>query len=296
MTRATLYAVTVGKVSGYILIVLGIIEAVAVNLIGGLWLAIIGWFLRNAAVMSYRQHLLHEVLEHVQAKEAMTPNPTTVPPDLTLKQLMDEHFLREHFQAYPVVRDEHPVGLITREQVRAVPSDQWSARHVDEVMARAPDGITVSPDEPMTQVLEKMESSGIERVLVTHDDHLEGIITVADLTVWLRRAQEMQPRRGAPWWLGGRRAGATPGRQAPNPASGPQVGNGDGPGSHDAAGRRGQAEQSGQPERRGEPERRGGPGQHGELGKWNGPDRRQGSDRRQGRGGGAGPSLPGPPA
>ncbi len=194
MTRATFYASTAGKVIGYILIALGIFQAFAVNLIGGVWLAIIGWFLRNAAVMSYRQHLLQGVLENVQAAEAMTPNPTTVAPELTLKELMEQHFLRERYNAYPVVKDEHPVGLVTLEQVRAIPPDQWPTRQVGEVMAPAPDGLTVEPEEPMTRVLEKMESSGVDRVLVTRGDHLEGIITVADLTVWLRRAQEMQPR------------------------------------------------------------------------------------------------------
>jgi hypothetical protein len=109
---------------------------------------------------------------------------------------MDEHFLREKHQAYPGVQDEHPVGLITLEQVRAVPSDQWAARHVGDVMAPAPDGLTVGPDAPMTEVLEKMDSSGTERVLVTRGDRLEGIITVADLTVWIRRAQEQQQSLG----------------------------------------------------------------------------------------------------
>jgi Zn-dependent protease/predicted transcriptional regulator len=236
MTRATYYASLVGQIIGYALIVLGVIEAFAVNLIGGIWLAVIGWFLRNAASMSYRQHLLQGVLEHVRAEEAMTPNPTTVAPDLTLKEVMDDHFLRERYHAYPVVQDEHPVGLITLEQVRQVPSDQWSARHVGDIMAPAPDGLTVAPDEPMTRVLEKMESSGMERVLVTREDHLEGIITVADLTVWLRRAQERQLRRRPPWWLRGGAGGVGadsrvgPDRRAGSRGPEPDTRRGDGDG------------------------------------------------------------------
>lgn len=207
MTKATYYASIVGRVLGYALIALGIVELITVNVIGGIWLAVIGWFLRNAAVTSYRQHLLQGVLEHVRAEEAMTRNPTTVGPELTLREVMDEHFLREKHQAYPVVQDEHPVGLITLEQVRAVPSDQWASRHVGDVMAPAPDGLTVGPDAPMTEVLERMDSSGTERVLVTRGDRLEGIITVADLTVWIRRAQEQQQARGGRrrWPGGGRR-------------------------------------------------------------------------------------------
>jgi len=195
MTRATYYSSQVGKVIGYLLIAFGIFEAFTISVIGGIWIAVIGWFLRNAAAASYRQHLLQGILENVAAEEAMTRNPTTVGPHLTLSELMDEHFLRERFEAYPVVEDDHPIGLVTLDQVRAIPSEEWPARQVSDVMATAPNGLTVRPDEPMTDVLEKMESSGVDRVLVTRDDHLEGIITLGDLTVWLRRAQELQPQR-----------------------------------------------------------------------------------------------------
>lgn len=192
VTRATYYSSLVGQGIGYLLIVLGVVQAFAVSPIGGIWLAIIGWFLRNAAAMSYKQHLLHGVLEGVPAADAMTPNPATVSPDLTLKEVMDGYFLRERYEAYPVVRDEQTVGLVTLDQVRAVPPELWPIRHVGEIMSPAPDGLTVTPDAPMTQVLEKLQSSGLERVLVTRGDHLEGIITMADLTVWLRRAEEQQ--------------------------------------------------------------------------------------------------------
>lgn len=229
VTRATYYASMAGQVIGYILIVLGVVEAFAVSLIGGIWLAIIGWFLRNAAAMSYRQHLLQGVLEGVPAAEAMTPNPATVSPDLTLKEVMDDHFLREPYNAYPVVQDEHPVGLVTLDQVRAIPPDQWQTRQVGEVMSPAPDGLTVAPDAPMTQVLEKMQTGGVDRVLVTRGGHLEGIITVADLTVWLRRAQELRPRRSSRWR--GRGAGGSPPRRGSGPGEmrgGPEDGSGPG--------------------------------------------------------------------
>lgn len=192
MTRATYYTSLVGQGIGYLLIVLGVIQAFTVSVIGGIWLAVIGWFLRNAAAMSYRQHLLHGVLEGVPASDAMTPNPATVTPELTLKEVMDQHFLRERYEAYPVVRGDQPVGLLTLDQVRAVPAEEWSLRHVGDVMSPAPDGLTVPIDTPMNQVLEKMQSSRTGRILVTEGDHLEGIITMADLTVWLRRAEEQQ--------------------------------------------------------------------------------------------------------
>lgn len=57
MTRATRMAATGGRIVGFLLIGLGILEIVLGALAGGLWLIFIGWFLRQAAEASYRAHL-----------------------------------------------------------------------------------------------------------------------------------------------------------------------------------------------------------------------------------------------
>ncbi|HEX6939861.1 MAG TPA: site-2 protease family protein [Longimicrobiales bacterium] len=191
-TKATRWATTGGKWLAYVLIAFGLLSVFQGNL-GGLWLVLIGWFLRNAAVASYQQHLLQQVLEGVRARDAMTPDPETVPPDLSLRELVDEHFLRRRYHAFPVASDGRPLGLITLAQVKEVPREEWPRRTVAEAMTSVErDGVTVRPDEPMTEVLRKMESSGTRRVLVTRDGRLEGIITTGDIAGWLQRARELE--------------------------------------------------------------------------------------------------------
>ncbi|HEX7119377.1 MAG TPA: site-2 protease family protein [Longimicrobiales bacterium] len=191
-TKATRWATTGGKWLAYVLIAFGLLSVFQGNL-GGLWLVLIGWFLRNAAVASYQQHLLQQVLEEVRARDAMTPEPETVPPDLTLQELVDEHFLRRRYHAFPVVRDDRPLGLITLAQVKEVPREEWPRRTVAETMTSVDhDSVTVRPEERMSDVLQKMEQSGARRVLVTRDGHLEGIITTGDVAGWLQRARELE--------------------------------------------------------------------------------------------------------
>lgn len=194
VTRATRYAATGGKWLGYLLVGLGILQALQGAIVGGLWLIFIGWFLRNAAEISYQQHLLQILLGRVRAREAMTRNPETVPPDLTLQRLVDEYFLHRRFQAFPVAEDDRPLGIITLNQVKAVPREVWPTRTVAEVMTKADEEITVRPEDPMPQVLEKMERSPARRVLVTRDGRLEGIITASDVAAWLRRVRELERR------------------------------------------------------------------------------------------------------
>jgi len=197
VTKATRFASTGGKWLGYVLVGLGILQAFSGNVLGGLWLVFIGWFLRNAAITSYEQHLIRMVLEGVRAAETMTRNPETVPSHLTVQELVDEYFLRRRYQAFPVVDDGHPVGIVTLNQVKELPREEWPVRTVGSIMAPARDGVTVRPEERMTSVLEKMEASGVRRVLVTRDGRLEGIITATDVAGWLDRARQLGLERPA---------------------------------------------------------------------------------------------------
>lgn len=192
LKKATRIASWGGKLLSYLIIALGVVQLFGGNLLGGLWLILIGWFLNNAAEMSYQQLLIQSSLEGVRARELMTPHPETVPPDLSLQTLVDEYFLRRRYQAFPVTQDDHPVGIITLNQVKETPREEWKIRTVETTMKPARDSVIVRPDEKMERVLQKMQESGARRVLVTRNSHLEGIITANDVANWLQRRRDLE--------------------------------------------------------------------------------------------------------
>jgi Zn-dependent protease len=192
MRRATRVATTGGRWLGYALVALGILQAFNGIVVSGLWLVFIGWYLRNAAVMSYQQQLVRELLGGVLAAQTMSPSPETVPPDISLDRLFDEHFLRSRFIAFPVVDRARPVGIITLHQVREVPREQWSSLTVRDVMAPANEDTVVAPDENMMAVMDRLQNSPARRVLVIDNDRLEGIITARDVTHWLEKARQIE--------------------------------------------------------------------------------------------------------
>lgn len=189
LTRATRVASNVGKGIGYLLMGLGVLQLFAGNLLGGMWIVFIGWFMRGAAEMGYTQQVLRDTLQGVRAREAMTPHPATVPPEMTLRELVEDHFLRGRHNAYPVLEGERPVGIVTLQQVKEVPREEWPHRTVRETMAAVDEDRVVRPEEDMTRVLERMEGSDARRVLVVRDGRLEGIITPRDVAGWLERAR-----------------------------------------------------------------------------------------------------------
>jgi len=176
VTKATRWASLGGQVMGWILIGLGALQLLGGAALGGLWLIFIGWFLRTAAQASFRQHLLRTVFSGVPAKELMSPNPASVRGDLTLSQAVDRNFLTHRYQCYPVEEgeDDRVVGLVTLDQVKEVDRESWPRTRIREIMTPREE-VEVSPDAPMTEVLDRM-SEGRRRVLVISQGDLLGII------------------------------------------------------------------------------------------------------------------------
>ncbi|MEA5507289.1 site-2 protease family protein [Halotia wernerae UHCC 0503] len=191
LKKATQIASIAGKWLGYLLIFLGVWQMFGYAILSGLWFILIGWFLHNAAEASYEEILLRTSLKGVRAVEIMTPYPETVSPDITLQELVDKYFLsRRRYQSFPVIQDNYPVGMITLNQVKDVPREEWTYRTVGDTMISTNKGVTVCPEEQMIQVLQKMQDSGVRRVLVIQNNLLKGIITANDIANWLQRKRD----------------------------------------------------------------------------------------------------------
>jgi Zn-dependent protease len=196
LKKATRIASWGGKFFSYLIIALGVVQLFGGLVLNGLWLILIGWFLNNAAEYSYQQLVVRTSLEGVRVRDLMTPAPKTVLPDLTLRELVDDYFLQQRYQSYPVTQNGKPLGIITLNQVKEVPREDWERRTVAETMIPVDKGVVARPEEDVTQVLEKMEASGVRRVLVARNGELEGIVTANDVTSWLRRRRNLNEQMG----------------------------------------------------------------------------------------------------
>ncbi len=192
LRKATRVATLFGEGLAYVAIAAGLYQAYLGEVVNGLWLALVGWFVRNAARSSYRQFAVVHALDAVPASEAMTRWPETVPPAMTLEQLVGFDRQR-HFEVYPVVGpDGRALGVINLAQLHGLPPSEFPVRTVGEIMVAAQPGLEVAPDESMGHVLDKLQASAVGRLLVVRDGRLEGIITPADVAGWLKRAHQLK--------------------------------------------------------------------------------------------------------
>jgi Zn-dependent protease/CBS domain-containing protein len=178
---ATRVSAGIGAAFGLGLIFLGVLQFIGGNVIGGVWMFLIGMFLRNAAQMSYQQVLVRKALEGEPVSRFMNPHPVTVPDSITVAQLVEDYIYKYHYKMFPVMAGEKLVGLITTRQVKEIPREDWDRETIREAISPLTAENTFSPRTDAIKALAQMNQSGISRMLVVENGRLVGLVTLKDL-------------------------------------------------------------------------------------------------------------------
>ena len=175
LRRATKIATNIGQGIGYLFIFGGIWLIFSGFLFNGLWFAFIGWFLGNAAAGSYRQMSLQQVLKDHLTSEIMTRDCLMVPSDTTIEKLVNDYILPSGRHCL-VVADSHVLGLVSLENIKAVPRHQWASYAVKEVMTPFEKLKWVTPNEDLSSVLKILTEQGVNQLPVVEDGNIVGIV------------------------------------------------------------------------------------------------------------------------
>ncbi len=157
----------------------------------GLWIAMIGWLLENAAVGSYRQVALHDMLQGHKVSEVMSRECTMIPASTTVEQLVNEHILTSGRRCFPVIDNGRALGLITMHNVKVVPREQWGRRTVKEVMTPMDKVKQVGPDEDLTSVMQLLTDEDINQLPVVEDNKVVGIVGRDRLLTFINTRAEL---------------------------------------------------------------------------------------------------------
>jgi CBS domain-containing protein len=192
--RAAVTAARAGRRFGLSLVMLGIVLVVFTGQLGGVWFALIGWFISAAASSEEQQTKLQDSLRGILVAEVMTPDPVTVPAGLSVARLLDDYVLRHRFSSFPVLDAfGHPRGLVTLNRIKALPPEQRAISTVEAVTCPLDEVPRAAATDRLVDVLPAMTRSDDGRLLVLDGDRIVGIVTATDLTRTLELA-ELRPR------------------------------------------------------------------------------------------------------
>ncbi|WP_330300649.1 site-2 protease family protein [Streptomyces sp. NBC_00503] len=192
--RATAGAAAAGRGFGWFLLLVGLLLFARGDVVGGLWLAMIAWFLIAAATAEGQQAELRAVLRGVPVRQTMTFAPVTVPAGLSVAAFLVDPRYRYRHSAFPVTGDDghSPEGLVTLKTAGRVPEEQREAVRVREVMIPLSQVVVVGPDDQLVELLPRMSAAAGQRALVVDEGGtVVGIVASSDISrtmSWLMTA------------------------------------------------------------------------------------------------------------
>jgi Zn-dependent protease len=192
LQRATKIASNIGRAFGFLFIFVGIWLIFSGNFFNGIWLALIGWFLERAAVGSYRQMLLQDMLKGHVASDVMSQECMVVPPDITVERLVNENILTSGRRCFPVTSDGHVEGLITMHNIRAVPRDRWGSELVRDAMTPLDSIKSVGPNEDLNTVLQIIAQDDVNQVPVIYQGKIIGMVGRDNIINFVNTRAEFQ--------------------------------------------------------------------------------------------------------
>jgi CBS domain-containing protein len=99
----------------------------------------------------------------------------TVPRDMSIEDYIHE-VLRTGRRSHIVVGGEYPAGLISLQSARHLPREEWPNTSVQAVMVPMEKVQAAAPDEPLLQVLQRMQTADINQMPVVSDGHIVGMV------------------------------------------------------------------------------------------------------------------------
>lgn len=177
LEKATRYASYTGQGFGYLLVGFGFFNLLAGAFIGGIWMILIGWFLAGAAKSSYEQVLFREALSGVEVEHVMNTEVPIVAPDISVDDFVNNYLMKEELSCYPVADGDHVLGIVSIDEVRALPRDQWANTPVRAIAHPVEGEMKVSKDDDAWEALMKLATEDRRRLLVMHNGTLDGTVT-----------------------------------------------------------------------------------------------------------------------
>jgi CBS domain-containing protein len=104
---------------------------------------------------------------------------------------VNDYIMKTRERAFPVMQDGQLVGIVSLEDVRKVPQENWSTTAVDQIMTPREALATATPDEDANEALSDLTNRDVNQVPVVQDGHVVGMLRRSDILRWLQVRSEI---------------------------------------------------------------------------------------------------------
>ncbi|QOR38523.1 site-2 protease family protein [Billgrantia diversa] len=166
-----------GKLVAYGLFGLAVWNMVGGNLVGGLWIMLIAWFLLNMTQAQGRMYMLRERLAGVRARDLAEADVPLVDAQRPVEVWLSQDVLPSGRRAFLVGSDtSHVVGLVSLSDARRVEQAQWPGTRVADIMTPVDKLYHVAPGAKADEILQLLNEHGLNQIPVMENGHVSGWI------------------------------------------------------------------------------------------------------------------------
>jgi Zn-dependent protease/CBS domain-containing protein len=191
--NATRTASTIGRGIGYLFIFSGI----ALILLSGsywwngLWLALIGWFLENAAVGSYRQVALQDMLQGHRVSEILTRDCQMIPPTATVDETVNDYILKSGSRCFAVVENGRALGIVTLHNIKGMARELWPKKTAREAMTPLAKTKSVGPNDGLSVAMQLLNDDDLNQLPVVEGNSIIGMVARDNLLSFIHTRAEL---------------------------------------------------------------------------------------------------------
>ncbi len=162
-----------GKAFAYFLMLLGVLSIVQGSFINAVWYFFLGWFLKNAAEISYEQTKLSVILSQYKVEAFMQTLKPLLYSD-TVATLMTMYYPFYRASIYPVIGNDGRIYVVSVKDASQIPQHLWNETSVMEI-AR-PLEAHVSPYDTLYKALKIMNKYNLDEIPVIYNNTVLGIL------------------------------------------------------------------------------------------------------------------------
>lgn len=180
-----------GKGFSLAIIGLGAVQVFTGQLVGGLWLVLIGLFLRSMAYAGMEGFTISHAIDDMKVRNIMIGEWVSAPPDITVERLVAEYILNSGKREFPVGSPNYDLhntgclvesegmllGTVSLENILSLSAEERRSTSVRDIMIPVTGESEVSPNDNIAEALRRMISCNINHLLVMEDGKMIGMVT-----------------------------------------------------------------------------------------------------------------------
>ncbi|WP_447987407.1 site-2 protease family protein [Nitrospira sp. Nam74] len=175
--RSTRIAARIGQGVALFFIAFGVWQFFSGSGFNSLWIALIGWFLLDAAGAAYMQTEVVAGLQGLRVRDIMSDDCLRVDARMSLQTFADHYLLRTGQRCFVVEDNGRVAGLMTPADLKYVDRGRWNQTTIEAVMRPLKHLRTVSPDTPVIDALLAMGRDDVNQLPVMTNGRMEGILS-----------------------------------------------------------------------------------------------------------------------